>query len=98
MSAGATTTRWIPADAVVSRGQLDGIYALEDDSLRLRWIRVGRHLDDAVELLAGPGTDALLVREPSPEFVDGQPVADVRRADWAPSFLRELTVRREDVQ
>ena len=69
-------TRWLPADALVRSGQLTGVYAVERDTLRLRWVRLGRRSGDAIELLSGPAGDLVVVRDPSPELRDGQPVAD----------------------
>jgi len=77
-------TRWIPADAVVERGQLNGIFVVEDDVLRLRWVRLGVHRAGAVELLAGPGGDVRMVRRPGPELVDGTPVRSAREETWQP--------------
>jgi len=92
-----TTTRWIPADAVIARGQLSGVYIVEDDHLRLRWVRLGQMVDESVELLAGPPPTALLVRDPAWQIVDGQPVGEVRRIEWVPTFLKKLTAEGEDV-
>lgn len=78
------TTRWIPRDALVRQGQLTGVFVVEDGHLRLRWIRPGQFRDDGVELLAGPATDALIVRSPDRELKDGQPVAEVRHSEWNP--------------
>ena len=47
-------SRWIPQDAVVRRGQLTGVFTVEADTLRLRWVRLGAARAGAVELLAGP--------------------------------------------
>lgn len=94
----ATTTRWIPADAVVSRGQLTGVFVVEGDELRLRWIRVGQRLGASVELLAGPGAEALLVRDPAATFVDGQPVGDVQSVRWTPPFADLQTASTEGVR
>ncbi|MEQ9400707.1 MAG: efflux RND transporter periplasmic adaptor subunit [Longimicrobiales bacterium] len=69
--------RWIPADAVFHRGQLSGVMVVEADTLRLRWVRLGRKRAGAVELLAGP--DAPVVRRPTSALADGDPVATVRR-------------------
>ncbi|KPK62217.1 MAG: hypothetical protein AMS21_07940 [Gemmatimonas sp. SG8_38_2] len=93
-----STTRWIPADAVISRGQLDGVYVVEGERLRLRWVRLGQRIDDTVELLAGPAASALLVRGPVASIVDGQPVGEVRRDDWVPPFINALAVGEEDVR
>lgn len=90
-----TMTRWIPADAIVRRGQLSGVYTVEGDRLRLRWVRLGRQLDGTVELLAGPGLDVALVRKPESRLMDGQPVSSVRQVDWAPPFDQDVVARME---
>jgi len=74
------TTRWIPADAVVRRGQLAGVYTVEEGRLALRWVRLGLSRPGAVELLAGPRGP--VVRDPAPDFYDGRPVGAVRERDW----------------
>lgn len=79
----ATASSWIPADAVVRRGQLTGVFTVENDSLRLRWLRVGRERDDAVEVLAGPPNLATVVRQPGPDARDGAPVVAVRERPWS---------------
>ena len=90
-----SATRWIPADAVVRRGQLSGVFVVEDGELRLRWVRLGERFGESVELLAGPAGDAPLVRNPAPALVDGQPVGDVRRIDWQPPFTARGTASVE---
>lgn len=91
-------TRWIPEDALVSRGQLKGVFTVEDDRLRLRWIRVGQRLPETVEMLAGPGAGALVVRDPGPELSDGHPVSRVERREWRPKLLegRSAVEKEED--
>lgn len=68
---------WIPADAVIERGQLRGVYTVENDSLRLRWLRLGRTLGDRVEVLSGPGRGLQVVRRPAADLEDGAPVSGV---------------------
>ncbi len=68
-------TLWIPADAVIERGQLRGVYTVRADTVRLRWIRTGREAGDAVEMLAGPTTP--LVRRPDSALRDGAPIRTV---------------------
>lgn len=75
--------RWVPADAVVSRGQLRGVFTVEDDTLRLRWVRLGRSSGDAVELLSGADRGVDVVRRPDPELRDGTPVARAERVPFA---------------
>lgn len=62
---------WIPADAVVRRGQLAGVFVLEEEIARLRWIRLGERRPTAVEVLAGLEPDARIVRNPLPHLMDG---------------------------
>ena len=71
---------------------------VEGDELRLRWIRVGQRLGASVELLAGPGAEALLVRDPAATFVDGQPVGDVQSVRWTPPFADLQTASTEGVR
>lgn len=75
--------RWVPQDAVVDRGQLTGVFSVEADTLRLRWVRLGQRRDGAVELLSGPLGEIAVVRRPGADLFDGRPVG--RRTDeaWA---------------
>ena len=72
--------RWLPADAVVQRGQLTGVYTVESDTLRLRWVRLGQEREGAVELLSGPMPmgDLTVVRRPQADLYDGQSISGVR--------------------
>ena len=74
--------RWIPSDAVVERGQLRGVYAVEGDTLRLRWVRLGQVREDAVELLAAPAGDLAVVRRPAADLHDGRVVSASRVEPW----------------
>jgi RND family efflux transporter MFP subunit len=72
------STRWIPADAVVRRGQLTGVFAVDGSELRLRWVRLGESSGDAVELLSDPLGDLPVVRRPGSDLYDGRAVASVQ--------------------
>ena len=50
---GTTDTLLIPAVAVVTRGQLTGVYMVEDGILRWRLVKTGRLIGDRLEVLAG---------------------------------------------
>ncbi len=63
----------VPSDAVVRRGQLTGVYVLDRDTLRLRWVRLGEPRGEEIEVLAGLGPDARVVRRPAPDLYDGRP-------------------------
>ncbi len=82
--------RWIPEDALIRRGQLTGVYAVEADKARLRWVRIGQSRDGALELLAGPAGALHVVRSPSPELFDGRTVRVVGTTPWTvPGFQVE---------
>lgn len=70
----AGETLWVPAAAVVRRGQLTGVFTVEDEVARLRWIREGRRSVDAVEALGGLTAGETVVLDPPPELEDGQTV------------------------
>lgn len=54
VSAGSTEAVTIPMDAVVRRGQLTGVRVVTGDGASLRWIRLGRTVEeDRVEVLSG---------------------------------------------
>jgi multidrug efflux pump subunit AcrA (membrane-fusion protein) len=78
------TTLWVPSDAIVRRGELEGVFVVEADTLRLRWLRTGRVRDSAVEVLAGLDAGQTVVRAPGPRLVDGQPVGSASPEAWTP--------------
>jgi RND family efflux transporter MFP subunit len=78
------TTLWIPSDAIVRRGQLEGAYVVEGDTLRLRWLRTGEERNGAVEVLAGLTAGMPVVRHPAPALEDGQPVGHSSAEPWTP--------------
>jgi RND family efflux transporter MFP subunit len=78
----ANPTVWIPQDAVVRRGQLTGVFSVEDGVLRLRWLRLGEARDGAVEVLAGPQGPLLVARDPDPAWIDATPVASLVLRPW----------------
>lgn len=80
---GSSASSWIPSDAVVERGQLRGVFVVENDVLRLRWVRLGVDRAGAVEVLSGPGGELRVVRRPGVGLSDGLPVGAVREEAWA---------------
>ena len=54
METGSARTIAVPTDAVVRRGQLTGLYTVDESGLsRLRWVQLGRSSEDMVEVLSG---------------------------------------------
>lgn len=64
----------LPISAVVRRGQLEGVFVVENERARLRWIEVGKRDADHVEVVAGLGEGELYVLDPPPSLNDGDPV------------------------
>jgi RND family efflux transporter MFP subunit len=51
---GTNKTILIPGTAVVERGELTSVFAVGSDRItRLRWVKIGRRLDQQVEILSG---------------------------------------------
>jgi len=68
----------VPSDAVVRRGQVQGIFVVDEQSVaRLRWVRLGRRVGDQVEVLAGLAAEEEFILEPPALLRDGSTV--VRR-------------------
>lgn len=88
-------TRWIPRDAVVRSGQLTGVFAVESDSLRLRWLRLGRTDGEVVEVLSGPAGPLTVVRSPSTDLRDGQPVSGVTQRSVTGAPVSDATATQE---
>jgi RND family efflux transporter MFP subunit len=69
-----TTTMRVPAAAVVQRGQMRIVFAVENQHARLHLVKTGHRVDGETEILSGldPG-DVVVVDDPH-RLVDGQPV------------------------
>ena len=62
----------IPASAIVRRGQLTGIFMVDDNqTARFRLIRTGRTFGDTVEVISGLKAGQRYVVSPPPKLVDG---------------------------
>lgn len=76
LTKGDTKVLMIPRSAIVSRGQLTGIYTLSsEDELMLRWIRIGRWHNDQVEVLSGLQEGERYVTSYEGRVREGQPIA-----------------------
>jgi len=60
-----------PAAAIVTRGQLTGVYALDGDILRWRLVRLGRTVGARVEVLSGLNAGERVVVSGLERAVDG---------------------------
>jgi membrane fusion protein, multidrug efflux system len=71
---GETATMRIPASAVVQRGQMEIVFAVENQHARLHLVKTGRQLDDETEILAGLDSGDTVVVDNASQLLDGQPV------------------------
>jgi hypothetical protein len=55
----------VPAECVVRRGGLNGVFVLEEGKARLRWIALGAADGPAVEVRAGLAAGERVVRRPA---------------------------------
>ena len=71
----ADRTLLIPREAVFLRGQLEGIYVVDDQNIaRLRWIRSGSTFGTRVEVLSGLNPGEKIITAGMANLLDGQPV------------------------
>jgi multidrug efflux pump subunit AcrA (membrane-fusion protein) len=50
---GETQRLLVPAEAVVRRSELSGVYVTDGDAVGLRQVRLGRRYGDSIEVLSG---------------------------------------------
>jgi RND family efflux transporter MFP subunit len=61
---GETKRLLVPAQAVVRRSELSGVYVADDDDVALRQVRLGRKYGDSVEVLAGLSAGERVATDP----------------------------------
>lgn len=62
----------VPASAIVERGQLTSVFAVDESSVaRMRLVKTGRRLGNDVEILSGLNEGDTVVMTPSAEIRDG---------------------------
>jgi RND family efflux transporter MFP subunit len=64
----------VPAEALVSRGQLDMVFLAEGGRARLRLVRSGKRTSDKIEILSGLRTGEMLIVNPTESLRDGDSV------------------------
>ena len=65
----------VPREAVFRRGQLEGVYVVEEDGRAyLRWISTGRAFAERIEVLAGLDPGEVVVISSDSRLKDGQRV------------------------
>jgi RND family efflux transporter MFP subunit len=74
---GKMTALLVPTKAVVEKGQLTGVYAVDDnDVVTYRLIRTGKSFDGFVEVLSGLGAGQRIIVEGVQNAVDGGVLAE----------------------
>jgi len=63
----------VPVSALVLRGELAGVFVVEDGAAHLRWLSLGERRGDRVEVRAGLAPADRVIAEPA-SLKDGQPV------------------------
>jgi len=74
MPVGGTSALRIPATAVVLRGQMELVFVVSEGKARLRIVKTGERVGDAVEVVSGVEAGETLVIENASDLVDGQPL------------------------
>ncbi len=75
MSAGTAQTITVPAEALMSFGQMERLFVVVDGLARLRLVRSGAGTDGEVEILSGLQAGEKVVVQGNRQLVDGQPVS-----------------------
>lgn len=71
----ATEEIMIPKEAIVTRGDLNGVYTVStQNTAMLRWLRLGRSYGDRVEVLSGLGPDEAFITSADGKLFNGAKV------------------------
>ncbi len=71
---GKTDAVWVPASALVVRGQMETVFVAVNRHARLRIVRTGKRTNTEVEILSGLSDRENVVTEGAAELRDGQPI------------------------
>ncbi|WP_456388714.1 efflux RND transporter periplasmic adaptor subunit [Profundibacter sp.] len=70
----------VPTDALLERGGLKGVFVVEDDHAKFRWLRLGRIFADTTEVRVGlDGGETILARD-DVQLRDGDKIVIVKKA------------------
>jgi RND family efflux transporter MFP subunit len=61
----------IPEAAIVQRGQLTGLYVVQNNRALLRLVKTGKRYEAGIEVLSGLNPGILIVSKPGPDVSDG---------------------------
>jgi membrane fusion protein, multidrug efflux system len=83
-SAGDRQALVIPESALTRRGQLEGVYIVENGAALRRLIRTGKHYGENIEVLSGLAPGTRIVTTPTAEITDGVKIIDSESAGKTP--------------
>jgi multidrug efflux pump subunit AcrA (membrane-fusion protein) len=67
----------VPDTALTRRGQLEGVYVVENDVALLRLVKTGKRYGTRLEIISGLSPGTRIVPAPTPEISDGSRIIDV---------------------
>jgi membrane fusion protein, multidrug efflux system len=65
-----------PESALVHRGELTGLYLVQNNKALLRLVKTGKRYDEGVEILSGLDAGARIITKPGTDVTDGVTVID----------------------
>jgi RND family efflux transporter MFP subunit len=71
---GESASLRVPAAAVVQRGQMEIVFAVQNQRAQLRLVKTGRHIGNELEILSGLEAGEAVVIDDATQLADGQPV------------------------
>jgi RND family efflux transporter MFP subunit len=71
---GERSSLTVPVAAVVQRGQLEMVFAVNDRRARMHLVKTGKRVGDDIEILSGLDAGQLVVLRGADQLTDGQPV------------------------
>jgi RND family efflux transporter MFP subunit len=81
---------YIPEVALFNRGQLEGVYLIDDGIAKLRWVKTGRKIGNMVEILSGLNENEQIVLEPTTGIRDGIPVEVTQTVNFSDGMNMEV--------
>ena len=81
---------FIPAAALFTRGQLEGVYLIDAGIAKLRWVKTGRKIGNVVEILSGLTESDQVVFEPGVKVRDGAPVNITQNVNFSDGMNTEV--------
>jgi multidrug efflux pump subunit AcrA (membrane-fusion protein) len=74
----------VPASALVHRGQLTGVYVVENNAALLRLVKIGKRYEQGIEILSGINEGVRILTAPPSEMSDGVMIVEQSPEGTAP--------------